>query len=191
MILSIDPGINNCGLAVVKVHNEKAMVLEHINVKNAGRLSDAEKMMEAAYGPRVVKISRINAQVQRLLSAHPEISACAIEAPFYSALTPLAYGSLLEVISAIKYQVIVPTGLPVKMIEPLTVKKMFLRSKLIKGMTAKQVMRDFLVGKVTCGEIVLPEGTVGEDLTEHEIDAIAVGYVYHYQQAQQALENAK
>lgn len=173
MILSIDPGVNNCGLAVID-YTHDFTVLETYNVNNARRFTDEEKEVEKTFGPRVVKINSILHHVNRLLDSHPEVDHVAIEAPFYSVLTPLAYGSLLEVISAIKYRILVPKEIAFSMAEPLMVKRAFINVKLDRGLKKKDVMRDFLIKKVTAGEIVLSVSI--ETLTQHEIDAIAVAF---------------
>lgn len=173
MLLSIDPGINNCGLAVIDYESDFT-VLESFNVNNTRRFTPEEKALEKIFGLRVVKVNFILHHVWRLLKAYPDIDHVAIEAPFYSALTPLAYGSLLEVISAIKYTILVPEGIPYSMTEPLLVKRMFINVKLNKDMKKKEAMRLFLTKKVMEGDILL--NVEPETLSEHEIDAIAVGY---------------
>lgn len=173
MIFSIDPGVNNCGLAVID-HAGAFTVMETYNVCNARRFTEQEKEVEKVFGARVVKVNHILEHVTRLLESYPDIDHVTIEAPFYSALTPLAYGSLLEVISAIKYRLLVPRNLTFNMAEPLMIKRAFINIKLDKGLKKKEVMRLFLEKKVTSGEIVIPAAI--DTLTEHEIDAIAVAY---------------
>ena len=173
MLLSIDPGINNCGLAVID-YEKDFTVLETFNVNNARKFTPEEKEVESVFGLRVVKVNFILHHVNLLLKAYPGIDHVTIEAPFYNALTPMAYGSLLEVISAIKYSVLIPSGLTCSMAEPLLVKRIFINVKLGKDLKKKEAMRMFLVKKVDAGEIVLKVET--DSLSEHEIDAIAVGY---------------
>ena len=60
------------------------------------------------------------------------------------------------------------------MAEPLLVKKLFINVKLDKGLKKKDAMRDFLFKKVSEGSIAVKVDI--EPLTEHEIDAIAVGF---------------
>lgn len=174
MLLSIDPGINNCGVAVVD-YSTCFRVAEVFNVANARKFSPEEKIIEVQFGTRVVKVNNILRQVQECLERNPSIDHVTIEAPFYNALTPLAYGSLLEVISAIKYRLLVPMGLKSSMTEPLVVKKVFLNVKINKGTTAKEVMRRFMEQKVKDGIIFVDKAVA--DMTEHEIDAIAIAFV--------------
>ena len=174
MLMSIDPGINNCGVAVVDF-TDAFKVLEVFNIANARKFTPLEKEVEVKFGTRVVKVTHIVQCVADVLARYPKIEHITIEAPFYNALTPMAYGSLLEVISAIKYGLIVPRGLDFSMTEPLLVKKIFLNTKITKGMTAKVVMREFMQRKVDEG-VVLVDKLV-PDMTEHEIDAIAIAFV--------------
>jgi Holliday junction resolvasome RuvABC endonuclease subunit len=173
MLLSIDPGINNCGIAAIE-HSAAFTVVETFNVNNARRFTEEEKLLEKTFGTRVVKVNFILAHVRRFLKNYPEIDHVAIEAPFYSALTPLAYGSLLEVISAIKYAILVPDSIPYSMAEPLLVKRAFFNVKIGRDMKKKDVVRQFMEKKVASGEILINVSV--DTLTEHEIDAVAVGF---------------
>ncbi len=174
MILSIDPGVNNCGIAVADTTT--GFDVKHTRcVRNARKFTDSEKIVEKEFNARVVKVSHILDSVNEVLDTYPQIDGIAIETPFYSALTPLAYGSLMEVISAIKYNILVPRNLKFRMIEPLLIKRMFITTKMTKGMTGKEVIKRFLLTKIADGHI-LYTGDV-EALTEHEIDAIAIGFV--------------
>ena len=176
MLLAIDPGVNNCGIAVLSPKYPFTVVETH-NVKNARKFTDSEKIVELEYSARVVKVSHILDAVNGFLDKHPDIREVSIESPFYNALSPLAYGSLLEVISAIRYNVLIPRKLKIRMIEPLLIKKMFINAKMTKGMLKKDVMKQFLLAKLSAGTIVFHGDP--EKLSEHEIDAIAIGFVSH------------
>ena len=102
MILSIDPGINNCGLSVLDLDTQFE-VKENVLVKNARKFTDEEKVVETRFGNRTVKVMAIINKIKEILVKYPSIDSLIIEAPFYNALTPMAYGSLLEVIFSIKY----------------------------------------------------------------------------------------
>lgn len=172
MILSIDPGINNCGLSVLDLESD-FVVKENCLVKNARKFTDEEKVVETKFGNRTVKVMAIINKIKEILTKYPSIDRLIIEAPFYNALTPMAYGSLLEVIFSIKYLIVVPMNMDMKLIEPLLVKKLFSGQHMAK----KEVMRQFLIKKRDDGEIKLTANI--DDLSEHEIDSIAIGYVHY------------
>ena len=170
-ILSVDPGINCTGLSVLN-NSGPFTVMEAILVKNARKFTDPEKEVEKQYGNRVVKVQAILAAIRVLLSKY-HIETIVVEAPFYSALTPLAYGSLLEVIFAIKYDIVTKGDYVFKLIEPLLVKKLFSN----KGNAAKEIIKEFLLKKKEDGSIIIDIDI--HTLSEHEIDSIAIGFVYN------------
>lgn len=172
VFLSIDPGVNNCGLAALDPRSPFTVREVHL-VKNARKFTDAEKEVEKFHGTRVVKVLAITAKVREMLEKFPDITTIVVEAPFYNALTPAAFGGLLEVIYAIRYSIVIPANLQFKLIEPLIVKKLFAN----KAMATKEVMRQFLTTKTEDGSIILD--TPVDALSEHEIDAIAIGFVHH------------
>lgn len=168
--ISLDPGINFTGMSVIDPVNGFAVIETHI-VKNNRAFTPDEKIVERSQGPRAVKLLAIINRFKSLLDRF-DIGMIIIEAPFYNALTPQAYGSLLEVIFGLKYSVLVPMDLQYRLIEPTLVKKMF----ALHGMAKKEVMRQFLVAKVAAKEIKMDKPV--DELTEHEIDSVAIGYVH-------------
>lgn len=175
MLLAIDPGINQCGLAVLNTEN-KVVVKETVLVKNARKFTPEEKIIEEKHGTRAVKVLAITGKIEELLDTYNDIDFIIAEAPFYSALTPMAYGSLLEVISAIRYMVAYKRDLPFKLIEPLLVKRIF----TTKAMASKELIKQFLCEKKKDGSIVIDIDI--ETMSEHEIDAVAIGFVHHLNQ---------
>jgi len=169
--LSIDPGIANLGISV-NTFTYPFTSVETILVKNTRKLTDEEKVLEETYNSRTPKIYFILKHINELLNKYPDIDTLVLEAPFYNALTPAAYGSLLEVIFAIKYSIVIPKNLKFVLIEPLLVKKLFTS----KSVANKEAMRQFLILRKQSGDIILSKDI--EELSEHEIDAIAVGFVY-------------
>jgi hypothetical protein len=172
MILSIDPGINNCGLSVLDLDAEFT-VKDTWLVKNARKFTDEEKVVETRFGNRTVKVMAIINKIKEILTTYPKIDALIIEAPFYNALTPMAYGSLLEVIFSIKYLIVIPNQLGMKLVEPLLVKKLFAKQHL----ASKEVIKQFLYKKREDKEIIITKEIEG--LSEHEIDSIAIGFVHY------------
>lgn len=171
MFLSIDPGINSCGFAVVKAKGNKLVVLETHLVKNARKFTDEEKELEVLHGTRYVKVMAIINKLTELLDKH-KTKLLVIEAPFYSALTPVAFGSLLEVILAIKYTTAIERKLELSMVEPTLVKKIFTGN----GRAKKEMMREYAINLKANGVLITKIDI--DSISEHEIDALAVGYTY-------------
>ena len=181
--ISVDPGINYCSVVVVKI-NDKFKVLETHLVNNNRAFKAPEKELELIHGTRTVKIMNIIEKIREMIDKYG-INRLIIEAPFYSSLTPMAYGSLLEVIFGIKYLLVMPEGLTMSLIEPTAVKRLFAN----KGNASKGMMKEFLISRVASKEILLD--TPIEELSEHEIDGIAVGFTHWLNkkiQAEQALQ---
>ena len=169
-MLSLDPGIAFTGISINDTSEGFRVVETHI-VKNNRAFTPEEKVIEKSQGPRAVKLLAIINKFKSLLERF-NIEMIVIEAPFYNALTPQAYGSLLEVVFGLKYSVLVPMDLKYRLIEPTLVKKLFTSH----GMAKKEMMKQFLISKIATGDIKMDEPV--ESLTEHEIDSIAIGYVH-------------
>lgn len=169
-MLSLDPGIAFTGISINDISEGFKVVETHI-VKNNRAFTPEEKVIEKSQGPRAVKLLAIINKFKSLLERF-NIEMIVIEAPFYNALTPQAYGSLLEVVFGLKYSVLVPMDLKYQLIEPTLVKKLFTSH----GMAKKEMMKQFLISKIATGEIKMDKPV--ESLTEHEIDSIAIGYVH-------------
>lgn len=169
-VLSLDPGIAFTGISINDTSEGFRVVETHI-VKNNRAFTPEEKVIEKSQGPRAVKLLAIINKFKSLLERF-NIEMIVIEAPFYNALTPQAYGSLLEVVFGLKYSVLVPMDLKYRLIEPTLVKKLFTSH----GMAKKEMMKQFLISKIATGEIKMDKPV--ESLTEHEIDSIAIGYVH-------------
>lgn len=171
IILSIDPGLNNTGISILDLTNE-FKVLETTLVKNTRKFTDSEKIIEQKFGNRVVKVSAILSAINELVSKY-NIKDIIIEAPFYNALTPMAYGSLLEVIYSIKYTIVVNKDINFKLVEPLLVKKLFTKNHL----AGKELIKFHLSRMIDSKEIFMDKDI--NELSEHEIDSIAIGYVHY------------
>ena len=172
MLLSCDPGISNFGIAVIDPSNDYR-IIETCLIKNIRKFTDSEKEVELIYGSRTVKVLAVISKFEELITRYPDVDTIVVEAPFYNALTPMAFSSLIEVISAIKYQIAIKYNLKFKAIEPLLVKKLFTN----KGMASKEAMKQFLKLKKEEKSVIINLDI--DTLSEHEIDAVAVGFSYY------------
>lgn len=171
-ILSIDPGINNTGISVIEKQDNYFNILDIVLVKNNRKFTDEEKKLEAKFGSRTVKIFSILDNINNLLNKYSNIETIVIEAPFYNSLTPMAFGSILEIIFSIKYRINIDLDIPLYLIEPLLIKKMFTNDRLAN----KEGMKQYLKLKIENKEIILNKEL--EELSEHEVDSIAIGYIF-------------
>lgn len=160
-----------CGIALVEAKGNKLKIIETHLVKNARKFTDEEKELEIKHGTRYVKVLAIVNKITEILDK-TGVKLLVIEAPFYSALTPVAFGSLLEVILAIKYTIAIERELELSMVEPTLVKKVFTGN----GRAKKEMMKDFCVS-MKQSKVLITKVNV-EEISEHEIDAIAVAYTY-------------
>jgi Holliday junction resolvasome RuvABC endonuclease subunit len=172
MIIAIDPGLNFCGISILDF-NEKFCIHRTILINNNRKLTQEEKEISEKYDTRVIKVQEIVRTIISLIEQYNPDSI-AIEGPFYSGLRPQAYSALLEIITAVKYLVAVPNGLPIHIIEPLLVKKTFSHFH----MSTKDDMKAALKKKMQNDEIFVAQGIDIEQLSEHEIDSIAVGFSF-------------
>lgn len=177
MLISIDPGVNNCGIAIFDIENNKFIIKDTFLIKNARKFTKEEKIIEQCYNNRTVKVLAIINFIKNIVDNN-NIKNIIIEAPFYNTLTPMAYSSLLEVIFGIKYSIVIPNNLIMKLIEPLLIKKLFSNQRL----ASKDLIKQFLINKKQDGSIILDKDPL--TLSEHEIDAIAVGFVYYLKMIQ-------
>ena len=174
MILSIDPGVTACGVSVSELKDDKLNVLDTINVSGTLKLIGDFFHAGERYGKRTGKVHRIIGTVNDLLDKYPEITMIALEAPFYNRRAPQAFASLLEVVYGIKYMVAIKRRIDLRVMSPMTVKKVWTG----KGNSNKDAMYDELKSRLTLNLVTLPTGKTLETLTEHEIDSMAVGFTY-------------
>jgi len=171
-IISIDPGINNSGLTVLEKQENSYIIYETVLIKNNKKFTEKEKEIEIKYNSKTVKVLSILNGINKLINKYKDIEAIVIEAPFYNSLTPMTFGSILEIIFSIKYTINLKLDLPLYLIEPLLIKKLFTNNRL----SNKECMKQYLKLKIENKEIILNKSL--EELSEHEIDSIAIGYIF-------------
>lgn len=173
MIISIDPGVTNCGVSRLEMKGNKLHIIEKRNIRGTRKLRGEHKEVGDQYGDRTAKVLRIMEELIEILDAHPEIKTIAIEEPFFNRKMPNAFKSLLEVVIPIRYEIAVPRGLDLALIAPKEAKMFWAGKGNVKG---KEPMEEALDKKVKNGEVVFEFEY--DKLTEHEIDSFAIGYTY-------------
>lgn len=183
MFISIDPGIRFCGVSILESKKDKLKVHETTTIVGTRKIRDP-KLADLAkrYGDRTGRVFKIKEVVEDLLEKYPNIKEIVMEAPFFNRFSPVAFAALLEVLHILKYEVIIPKDLKFAIIEPRTVKKWWTGS----GNAKKEAMKETLVEKVKNKSVVID--TDVEELSEHVIDSIAVGYTFDAMKKEGKLE---
>lgn len=171
-MVSIDPGSNTCGIALftLDTFNKKILEVTAFTIE-VEKLNDNSGLHLDLATDRFVKIFKLCNMIKKIIES---IGAGIIvsEAPFFNRLMPMAYGSLLEIVSSINRTVhesgnelIFTTYAPQQV-------KMSLSAAGIKG-------KDIIKEKLKEISEVYTKLTGDYDLLdEHSIDAIAVGYTF-------------
>jgi len=170
MILAIDPGINNTGLSILSKESDIIRVIAHELIQPDKQLLKDNKTAVGLYGDRIIRLKNILDKIRSYLAQYPEIRSLAIEAPFYNRFRPNTYGSIVEINTLVKYNVCYQLCISYNAIEPLLIKKTFSNF----GLSDKLGMKDSLIKHLEMKNIMLDSPV--EQLSEHEIDSIAIGY---------------
>jgi Holliday junction resolvasome RuvABC endonuclease subunit len=174
--ISIDPGLNTCGVAVFTYKDNRFQVKSTTLINNLRKLTDGEKLIAKKYTDRLAKLDTIcktiDTMYDTLKEEGYEINTLIVEAPFYSSFRPAAFGSLVETISLIRYNVAFKRNSSFYAIEPMAVKKAF----AARGMANKDDMRETLLLKIQTQELDCNIDIA--TISEHEVDAIAIGYTH-------------
>lgn len=185
MILAIDPGVNFLGLSLIKkVDRDDTFSIEVVHtalINNTLKQTDEEKSLSARYGSRAPKIIKIISEIKNYYEQY-KFTDIVIEGPFFNAIRPQAYGSLVEVINSIKFSIAINYCIKFHVLEPLLVKKIFSNNHMAK----KVDMKSALMQRVNEGLIVLDKDV--NTLSEHEIDSIAIGFSFLFAQPQVTIE---
>lgn len=174
MIISIDPGVTNCGVSRMEKKGNKFYVHETINIVGTRKLRGDVGLIGERYDERTGRVMRIVETITEILDKYPEIDTIALEGPFFNPRMPNAYMSLLEVVFTIKYKIAVPRDLDVVIIAPMEVKFHWTGKGNVKG---KKPMEDTLHEKIKSKEVIMD--LKDKKLTEHEVDSIAVGFSHY------------
>jgi len=176
-LMAADPGLNNTGVAEI-IFNTETSRIESIYAETLVNdyLIQASGVSQSVHTERTHKLLVMKHGFSGFVEdfgAH----AVACEAPFFNRLRPMAYGYLVEVVNNLREAVIdYDPEVTFTEIPPLSVKS---------SIGAKAVKNDTLKGKevVKLAVSAIPEIVDAlsvdiDELTEHAIDAVAVGYAY-------------
>lgn len=169
-LLAIDPGTEFCGVSLIE-HNTEGEIrsMESITLNsNRVRFPKSEEI-ENLYGDRYGRIYRIaHAFENILLTFNPHCVVC--EAPFYHRLHPTAFAPLVELIQCLRDAVIKANiHAPFLMYPPILVKKTLSGNSFADKPAMKKALSE---------HPVLSKLIDIQKLSEHAIDASAVGYTH-------------
>lgn len=171
-VVSIDPGTDNLGFAVMDVTYDNYIIKKTVaKTITASKHVNEESWISQVHGYRMARIQKLKSiLIQNFNSIEPAFIVC--ESPFFNPRMPGAFQPLAEILFAIKEAVLKHNSwLPLYLIDPSTIKK----SVNAPGNADKVVMKKSVSSLTDInydGEIKI------EDLDEHSIDAIAVGYCH-------------
>lgn len=173
-ILGIDPGMKTgIGALSIDYRTNTLLSVEGFTIKS-DRLYDVSGLEELVHGERKIFLYNLKQAILYYLTAYNPVEV-AMEAPFFNRFSPMAYGSLTEVVTLIIDTIIsYNPNIRITLYPPMTVKK---------WIGAKAVAKDTEKGKILVKDAVriIPDimnvlQMDLDDLTEHAIDGIAIAY---------------
>lgn len=170
-ILAIDPGTNALGVAVLDVDIDTHIVtVKHATTIDVSKLCQHYPQLIAIHGERVSKLHAVEVSLYRLFRAwRPD--EIVSESP-YMGRFPQAFAALIECISSIRRAIMeYNRALPFPTIDPASVKKSV-------GVSGKNGDKEAMKTAIQIQSDLVFELNV-DDLDEHAIDAIAVGYAFY------------
>ena len=169
-IVGIDPGSEKLGVSVIGIDVEtQKIAFVRASTYTGSKMFSPKDHFAIVQSDRQARITAHRENLYRLFLRERPIQICS-ESPFYNPRMPAAFGSLTEMIVAIRSAAqMYSKERPLYLIDPPSVKKAVGAS----GAADKDAVRK-------CVLALLKECYIGitpmEELDEHSIDAIAVGY---------------
>ena len=170
-ILSFDPGLSFSGWAYSKVDDEKATFLvENFGMLTPNKTVDHKSNREdvSIYGKRIITLALLRSMVRELISKYnPDIVAS--EDAFFNPRRPGAYEALIHWILTVSFLLRDEYNKPLYKIPPKLVKK------FISGLGTSD--KEGVQSAIFKHKDILFSSDINDiTLTEHEGDAIAIGY---------------
>ena len=171
-ILAIDPGLNNLGIAIYSIDCATRTIcsIDAYSVVVA-KLTENDYFDTETHGERLEKLVKIREMFMTALGIYKPCTVVS-EAPFYNPLRPGAYRALVEVIAYLEMTTLTfDNRIPFYQISPQSVKQ----GVGVAGKKGKDPVAVAVSGIEPIMSKLKPN-LVG--LTEHAVDAIAVGYSF-------------
>lgn len=171
-LLAIDPGNTHTGFAIFDIESQTGSVIKiEAFTVNLDKLDNVLGLDEEIVPDRVIRQYKLKHVIMYYLNLLKPITVI-YESPFYNRFRPTAYGPLMELMGVSRSAVLeFNQNIPFITVEPLLVKKA-IGTKSIKG---KISVKEAIFNNP---DIVNVIASNLNDLDEHSLDAIAVGYAY-------------
>ncbi len=171
-VLAIDPGLNNCGIAILTIQVSPPRILSiFATTLKADRLIDDCSLDDEDYAEQTHKRHRMCEGLRTYLRAYDPCHVVS-ESPFFDRRKPGSFVVLAEVLVSLFDTVAEHNSLVrFSKVEPLVVKKIL----GVAGQKGKEVVREAMENVEVITDVLQdPLDT----LDEHAIDAIGVGYAW-------------
>jgi Holliday junction resolvasome RuvABC endonuclease subunit len=171
-ILSIDPGSNYLGIAIITINPTNNTIINIYAFSIAvEHLLITEYHQDDIDNNRHNKMSKIKNEILRILDFYKPL-AVICETPFFNRLRPGAFAPLVEVLYVLKDSVLLYNSLvPFITAEPSIIKKAIGAGHIC----GKDEVKETLYKNKEIQDVLANDFNL---LDEHAIDAIAVGYTY-------------
>lgn len=172
-MVTMDPGLNNIGLAIWEIENTQELSILSVS---AVTLREQTVVDDQCYDPELIdqqfiKRMRMTEAVMKFIR-HDTPSVFVSEMPFFNPLMPSSFAILTEVVSGIFTEIRkFDNMIQIVGFSPKAVKK----TLGVAGIKGKDVVKDALRGKQEFTDVLVEDF---EKLSEHAIDAGAVGLTY-------------
>jgi Holliday junction resolvasome RuvABC endonuclease subunit len=168
-ILSLDPGTNFTGVALLELDKDGVIAVILAETINANTECKHYKDVEYIHGLRYAKIIAIETRLKELLSLfNPQLVIS--ESPYFNPTRPQAFSALVEVLSMFRSAVYrFNPSIVFETIDPSSIKN----SLSVKGNSGdKLLMKQALINT----GLIYYNNLDVNGFDEHTVDAVAVGY---------------
>lgn len=172
-MIAIDPGSHNTGIARFDVIPSERLI---VSIKawsiNVDKLKNDTILPEEIYSEKFIRYYKLRNEILRTFKKENIVYA-AYEGPFMNMLQPSAYGPLVALQTLIQDALITYSpGVPFFVLQPQQGKK----AVGVSGKKGKDVMREAIKKFPVLMDGLKNGGCTLDELDEHAIDAIAVGF---------------
>lgn len=166
-LIGIDPGTLFTGVSVFEVSDATTITLLFADTLDGKHLAKGYKDIDYLYGNKCARIYAMGKHLDHLSTIYG-VDAIVSEAAFYNPRRPGAYAPLVEVISLFR-SIAIDRRLPFTTIDPSTIK----RSVGVKGNSGDKSLMLTAITKLNINNSTDINYLA---LSEHAVDAIAIGY---------------